>query len=102
MSKFLSYFKKKPITDVTGKEKPQYLTGLQRFLRSDPDNVIVTGKLTYLSDIRNPCFVENEDLMGQENVTLKRALSEKWRIRCLPYLYLAGELYAGCRNISIC
>ena len=68
------------------------LTSIQKFLKSDPDNIMDTEKMEFLSDVRNPCFAESDYRVDQGKMTLKLALDEKWRIHCLPAFYLAGTL----------
>ena len=69
------------------------LTSIQKFLKSDPDNIMDTEKMEFLSDVRNPCFAENDNWNGNGELTLKLALDEKWKIHCLPAFYLAGMLF---------
>ena len=62
------------------------------FLDSTPDDIITAPKMSFIKDVKNPCFAYTEDGKNPANVSLEEIVRNKWNKVCLPYVYLVGNL----------
>ena len=69
-------------------------------MNSTTDNIIQAPTISYLNDLKNPCFAIDKFDRNAINITTSEAIRLGLDIHCLPYAYLAGKLTVFAAEIT--